>query len=103
MCIVSPQYFNTLVVASLMAIYMPFYLYNYSSTNVYQLLESCNCMHIILRIYTLRLNKSIWCAENTQFTGAQLAQWLEHQTFNLRVMGSNPILGVLMVYFYAIK
>ena len=99
MRIVSPQYFNTLVVASLMAIYMPFHLYNYSSTNVYQLLERCNFMHIILRIYILQLSKSIWCAENIPFIGAQLAQWLEHQTFNLRVMGSNPILGVLMICF----
>ena len=29
---------------------------------------------------------------------AQLAQWLEYQTFNLRVVGSNPVLGVLMLF-----
>ena len=27
---------------------------------------------------------------------AQLAQWLEHQTFNLRVVGSNPVLGAII-------
>ena len=31
------------------------------------------------------------------YTVAQLAQWLEHQTFNLRVMGSNPIVGMLLI------
>ena len=30
---------------------------------------------------------------NTQFTGAQLAQSVEHETLNLRVVGSSPTLG----------
>ena len=33
-------------------------------------------------------------------SGARLAQWLEHQTFNLRVMGSNPVLGVLNFFYH---
>ena len=42
--------------------------------------------------YTYRI-----CMYNVlRFVRAQLAQWLEHQTFNLRVAGSNPILGVFL-------
>ena len=36
---------------------------------------------------------------NSLLVEAQLAQWLEHQTFNLRVAGSNPILGAEMFIF----
>ena len=52
---------------------------------------SSNVRYIASRFHHL----SAWSAG-----AAQLAQSVEHQTFNLRVMGSSPIVGDLILFFF---
>ena len=60
------------------------YTYDYSLTGLY--------VHMYIRITCMDVSM-LECVTLQHSTRAQLAQWLEHQTFNLRVAGSNPVLG----------
>ena len=49
-------------------------------------------VHVIVSTYTcLHIRNNLLC--RTRLTAARLAQSVEHQTFNLRVKGSSPLLG----------
>ena len=48
----------------------------------------------------LRLKISYNSAATCQYNSARLAQSVEHETLNLRVVGSSPTLGVILIPFY---
>ena len=62
------------------------------------------CMYgVCMYVWSMHVCMEYACmygvCSNPVYMGAQLAQWLEHQTFNLRVAGSNPVLGVQRGFF----
>ena len=51
--------------------------------------------------YTVETMDSSFSYDNNK--RARLAQSVEHQTFNLRVMGSSPILGEQIFFFFFLR
>ena len=49
----------------------------------------------------LRLKISYNSAATCQYNSARLAQSVEHETLNLRVVGSSPTLGAYIQFFFS--